>query len=251
MEALGPCARCFLFLAHARLWLGHTQASYLGFSWLRPAPHVLRPKFDPFWENFVMLNPSALKDFFPVVMTPSHDGKYFHNYVLSLLNSVSESGRHNMPLQVFLSQGESLVTRARNNSTAAFFMFSFLFQRGLRRTNKPAASPRIRLGQAWLRSRRGEPLVIDVPIPYFSCNALENLSIAVRCFKRDAVDHFSDNSGEEAKLTALIRETENGRFYLRLSSHGTVDCPGVDLSVLMEGVFGHVHRDYRLMLRAT
>ena len=35
-----------------------------------------------------MLPESALTQMYPVIMTPSHDGKYFHNYVLSLLNIV-------------------------------------------------------------------------------------------------------------------------------------------------------------------
>lgn len=38
-----------------------------------------------------MLPISALNQMFPVVMTPSHDGKYFHNYTVSLLNLVSEA----------------------------------------------------------------------------------------------------------------------------------------------------------------
>ena len=29
-----------------------------------------------------MLPESALTQMYPVIMTPSHDGKYFHNYVL-------------------------------------------------------------------------------------------------------------------------------------------------------------------------
>ncbi|RZL63296.1 MAG: hypothetical protein EOP81_13305 [Variovorax sp.] len=63
---------------------------------------------------------SALKGFYPVVMTPSHDGKFFQNYVLSLLNLVSQAERLGMPMQVYFHQGESLVTRARNNSVATF-----------------------------------------------------------------------------------------------------------------------------------
>ena len=35
-----------------------------------------------------MLPESALPKCTPVIMTPSHDGKYFHNYTLSLLNIV-------------------------------------------------------------------------------------------------------------------------------------------------------------------
>lgn len=38
-----------------------------------------------------MLPDSALKTMFPVIMTPSHDGKYFHNYTLSLLNLTASS----------------------------------------------------------------------------------------------------------------------------------------------------------------
>lgn len=67
-----------------------------------------------------MLDTSALSSFYPVVMTPSHDGKYFHNYVLSLLNFLHESARHDMPMQIVLSRGESLITRARNNAVATF-----------------------------------------------------------------------------------------------------------------------------------
>lgn len=67
-----------------------------------------------------MLPESALAGFYPVVMTPSHDGKYFHNYTLSLLNLVHHCAGRNLPLQVFMQRGESLITRARNNCVAAF-----------------------------------------------------------------------------------------------------------------------------------
>ena len=67
-----------------------------------------------------MQDASALKGFYPVVMTPSHDGKFFQNYVLSLLNFVAQAERIGMPMQVYFHQGESLVTRARNNSVATF-----------------------------------------------------------------------------------------------------------------------------------
>ncbi len=33
-----------------------------------------------------MLEIEDLKNIYPLVVTPSHDGKYFHNYVISLLN---------------------------------------------------------------------------------------------------------------------------------------------------------------------
>ena len=67
-----------------------------------------------------MLEISALKGMHPVVMTPSHDGKYFHNYVISLLNFSSAARECGMPLDVFLHRGESLITRARNNCVADF-----------------------------------------------------------------------------------------------------------------------------------
>ena len=53
-------------------------------------------------------------------MTPSHDGKYFQNYVSSLLSLVVECERRGMRIQAYFHQGESLVTRARNNCVANF-----------------------------------------------------------------------------------------------------------------------------------
>ncbi len=67
-----------------------------------------------------MPQPTDLKDIYPIVMTPSHDGKFFQNYVLSLLNFTVQSQNVGMRLQVMLHQGESLVTRARNNCVASF-----------------------------------------------------------------------------------------------------------------------------------
>lgn len=67
-----------------------------------------------------MLEPSELRQFFPVVVSPSHDGKFFQNYVTSLLNFAIESERAGMRMQVLFHQGESLVTRARNNCVAQF-----------------------------------------------------------------------------------------------------------------------------------
>ncbi len=63
---------------------------------------------------------SELRRLFPVVMTPSHDGKFFGNYLTSLLNFTAESQRIGMSLQVFVLQGESLITRARNQCVAQF-----------------------------------------------------------------------------------------------------------------------------------
>ncbi|MET3497424.1 hypothetical protein [Variovorax boronicumulans] len=67
-----------------------------------------------------MLEPSELRQFFPVVVSPSHDGKFFQNYVASLLNFTIEAERAGMRMQVLFHQGESLVTRARNNCVAQF-----------------------------------------------------------------------------------------------------------------------------------
>ncbi|MDO4641085.1 MAG: hypothetical protein Q4A84_05205 [Neisseria sp.] len=67
-----------------------------------------------------MLPESALREMYPAIMTPSHDGKYFHNYVLSLLNLTNHAQKVGMPLQIVLQRGESLITRARNNCVASF-----------------------------------------------------------------------------------------------------------------------------------
>lgn len=67
-----------------------------------------------------MLDISALKDFYPVIVTPSNEGRLFHNYVTSLLNFTLQAGQLGMPIQVFFHTGESLVTRARNNCVAEF-----------------------------------------------------------------------------------------------------------------------------------
>ncbi len=63
---------------------------------------------------------SELREMFPVIMTPSHDGKFFGNYLTSLLNFTSEAQSIGMRLQVFILQGESLITRARNQCVAQF-----------------------------------------------------------------------------------------------------------------------------------
>lgn len=65
-------------------------------------------------------DPVDLKDVYPLIVTPSHDGKFFQNYVLSLLNFVVLSQTQGLRVQVMLHQGESLITRARNNCVATF-----------------------------------------------------------------------------------------------------------------------------------
>lgn len=67
-----------------------------------------------------MLEQEQLKHIYPLIMTPSHDGKYFYNYTLSLLNLYQTANCIGMPIQFYLMKGESLITRARNNCVAAF-----------------------------------------------------------------------------------------------------------------------------------
>ncbi len=67
-----------------------------------------------------MLEIEDLKNIYPLVVTPSHDGKYFHNYVISLLNFQNYATKIGMPIQYYLMRGESLITRARNNAVADF-----------------------------------------------------------------------------------------------------------------------------------
>jgi hypothetical protein len=61
-----------------------------------------------------------LRTIYPLIVTPSHDGKCFSNYVLSLLNLTVQAERIGMPIQILLHSGESLITRARNNCVATF-----------------------------------------------------------------------------------------------------------------------------------
>ncbi|MCO6505915.1 MAG: hypothetical protein J6570_02230 [Snodgrassella sp.] len=67
-----------------------------------------------------MLPQSALAGMYPVIMSPSHDGRYFGNYVQSLLALMAAHTSAGFPIQVFMHQGESLITRARNNCVAKF-----------------------------------------------------------------------------------------------------------------------------------
>lgn len=67
-----------------------------------------------------MLEIDELKQVYPLVVTPSHDGKYFHNYIISLLDFHHTALHIGMPIQFYLMRGESLVTRARNNCVATF-----------------------------------------------------------------------------------------------------------------------------------
>ncbi len=65
-------------------------------------------------------SPVDLRNVYPLIATPSHDGKYFHNYVLSMLNFSNAAMQVGLRIQAQLHQGESLITRARNNCVAEF-----------------------------------------------------------------------------------------------------------------------------------
>ena len=67
-----------------------------------------------------MLELEEVKNFYPLIVTPSHDGKFFHNYLVSILNLQNFAMQIGMPVQFYFMQGESLVTRARNNCVADF-----------------------------------------------------------------------------------------------------------------------------------
>lgn len=55
-----------------------------------------------------MLTNDQLRGIYPLIVTPSHDGKFFYNYTLSLLNLQNVSMQLGMPIQFLLQQGESL-----------------------------------------------------------------------------------------------------------------------------------------------
>lgn len=67
-----------------------------------------------------MLDIKNLKNFCPIIMTPSHDGKVFTNYLTSLINLQTAYHQVGIPFEFYLMQGESLITRARNNCVAHF-----------------------------------------------------------------------------------------------------------------------------------
>lgn len=67
-----------------------------------------------------MQSTEQLTTIYPLIVTPSHDGKFFHNYVTSLLNFHNTATHLGMQVQFLLMQGESLITRARNNCVASF-----------------------------------------------------------------------------------------------------------------------------------
>jgi len=67
-----------------------------------------------------MLDRSALRNFRPLIMTPSHDGTFFYTYVTSVIQLMATSAEVGMPVNFMFQAGDSLVTRARNHLVALF-----------------------------------------------------------------------------------------------------------------------------------
>ncbi len=67
-----------------------------------------------------MLSEEALKTFFPVIMTPSHDGKTFVNYTSSIIQFTTDAIAKGLRHNYIFHPGASLITRARNNCVATF-----------------------------------------------------------------------------------------------------------------------------------
>lgn len=57
---------------------------------------------------------------FALIVTPTHDGKLFQNYVVSLLNTITLAPENGVSVQPLFRAGESLITRARNDCVATF-----------------------------------------------------------------------------------------------------------------------------------
>lgn len=67
-----------------------------------------------------MLDRSALRDFRPLIMTPSHDGTFFFTYVASVIQLMAAAATVGLPINFMFQVGDSLVTRARNHLVALF-----------------------------------------------------------------------------------------------------------------------------------
>lgn len=67
-----------------------------------------------------MLELSALRDMRPLIMTPSHDGKFFANYTASAMALLGAGVEVGLPVNFIFHCGESLVTRARIQCMAQF-----------------------------------------------------------------------------------------------------------------------------------
>ena len=67
-----------------------------------------------------MLDQSALQNFRPLIMTPSHDGTFFFNYVTSVVQLMAAGQQVGLPINFSFRVGDSLVTRVRNHCVAVF-----------------------------------------------------------------------------------------------------------------------------------
>jgi hypothetical protein len=67
-----------------------------------------------------MLDPSALKAFYPLVATPCYGGSLYYTYVVSVIQLIGAARGVEMPIEFFFRAGDSLVTRARNDCVAQF-----------------------------------------------------------------------------------------------------------------------------------
>jgi hypothetical protein len=67
-----------------------------------------------------MLDRSALRNFRPLIMTPSHDGTFCFTYMASVIQLMASAPELGLPVNFMFQVGDSLVTRARNHLVALF-----------------------------------------------------------------------------------------------------------------------------------
>ncbi|PJG85424.1 hypothetical protein [Conservatibacter flavescens] len=154
-----------------------------------------------------MLPMSELKNMYPLIVTPSHDGKYFHNYTLSLMNVVHQAAQIGMPIQVLLQRGESLITRARNNAVSDFLSnkdYTHLF---------------------WIDSDIG-----------FSANAFFRLLLADRDVAAGVYPLKKENWPQEG-IPANMTQAEFEKHYTKytVNTHTTDETGAINLTVDQDG----------------
>jgi hypothetical protein len=67
-----------------------------------------------------MLAISCLKNFRPLMATPTHSHSVFTNFHISVVKLIYAAQRHGLSIDFLCADGESLITRARNNIVASF-----------------------------------------------------------------------------------------------------------------------------------
>ena len=67
-----------------------------------------------------MIEAADTASIYPLIVTPSHDSKFFQNYLMSMLSFSSHAHHRGVRFQVMTHCGESLITRARNTCVAHF-----------------------------------------------------------------------------------------------------------------------------------